>query len=723
MQSDNINHSSADGLSEIQEKITEAELYLSQALFDEARQVYQQLLEELGSLLQKGSTDSALRQTCESHRGFIREQLALIERQEAEFHGQPSEAQPEEHVAAREGDGSAAFNRGQAFLDIGLFAEAIQEFQSAATLGFKPIECSLQIGKAHFQLGQHREGLRILEKTYKQKGLDDSDRNLLLGQMAVGYETAGDMEKALEFYQQLAASDPTHRTAAKKVKSLADGGDRYQLNVVKLHLKNEQFSKAIKTLRHIESEQQVPVDRLIPLYEQVLEQDPGNADAMERVAAIYQQMLDNGGAKTDIRLKLARHFLRAGEFDSAANEYLEVMLEDTPYKLTALTELGEALLKKQDYDRTLELMEDALPWIESIKPGPETLKYYYLLGTACERKNLYDRAQTYFQRAASIDPTHKVIRSKLQTQTQTQIQTQKSLFSGGKGLLGLEVDADLQYEIQAEVGQDEIHQIVRVREVPSGTFRVAKTLLPQLSGGAKVKDFIVKWAYEQVNMENRNIARVLDVAESEGHYYLIMEDFDTTLEDLLKEKTHLSMTEAVSLARALLNALAYAHSHRGADDTLRKIFHLALNSKRVMVSDQLSNAKVADFGLVYQLHNMLDIRTSYEELSAYELAYMAPELFNRAPARMPDKMKQAADLYSFGLVFYQAITGKLPFEGPSPEDFKKQHNEKYPVPPRVHISSIPAKLDEAILRCLHKDPKKRWRTPTELDLALEKIHT
>ncbi len=717
MQADTTKHSSANGLSEIQEKINEAELYLSQGLFDEARQVYQQLLKELGSLSQQASTDPAFRQAYESRRGFIREQLALIERQEAEFHGQATEAKPEKPVAVPEGEGSASFNRGQAFLDIGLFAEAIQEFQSAAKLGFQQIECSLQIGKAHIQLGQHREGLRILEKTYQQKNLDDSDRNVLLGQMAVGYETAGDMEKALELYQRLAANDPTHQTAAKKLKSLAKDSDRYQLNVVKLHLKNEQFSKAIKTLRHIENEQQVPADRLVPLYEQILEKDPSNADAMERVAAIYQQMLDNGSEKTDIRLKLARHLLRAGEFDSAANEYLEIMLEDTPYKLTALTELGEALLQQQDYDRTLELLEDALPWIESIKPGPEILNYYYLMGTACEKKNLYDQAQTYFQRAASIDPTHEAIRSKVQTQTQG------PLLSRGKGLLSLPVGTDLKYEIQTELGQDEIHQIFRVREAASGPFRVAKTLLPQLSGGTKVKDFIVKWAYEQVNMENRNIARVLDVAESDGQYYLIMEDFGSTLEDLLKEKTHLTIAEAVSLARALLNALAYAHSHRGADDTLRKIFHLALNSKRVVVSDQVSNAKIIDFGLVFQLNNMLDLTANYEELSAFELAFMAPELFNRPPARMPDKMKQAADLYSFGLVFYKALTGKLPFKGPSPEDFKKQHNEKYPVPPRVFISSIPAKLDEAILKCLHKDPKKRWRTPTELDLALEKIPT
>jgi serine/threonine-protein kinase len=224
-------------------------------------------------------------------------------------------------------------------------------------------------------------------------------------------------------------------------------------------------------------------------------------------------------------------------------------------------------------------------------------------------------------------------------------------------------------------------------------------------------------------MENRNITRVVDVAEREGHYYLITEDFDSTLDDLLKKQFKLDLKEAVRLARALLNGLAYAHSHRGSDDTLRKIFHLGLNPKRVLVRGELTNAKIADFGLISKLGSELGFTLDYKELSAYELTYMAPEVFNRASARMPDKMKQAADLYSFGLVFYRTLTGKVPFEGPSPEDFKKQHNEQYPVPPRVHIASIPAKLDEAILKCLHKDPKKRWRTPTELDLALEKIQT
>jgi serine/threonine-protein kinase len=200
-----------------------------------------------------------------------------------------------------------------------------------------------------------------------------------------------------------------------------------------------------------------------------------------------------------------------------------------------------------------------------------------------------------------------------------------------------------------------------------------------------------------------------------------MEDFHTTLEDLLQERDRLEVREAVRLARGLLNALAYAHSHRGTDDTLRKIFHLALDPRRVLISGDVAAAKVADFGLTFLLATMLNWAPDYHDRSAFRLAYMAPEQFDRPPDKMPDKMKQAADLYSFGLLFYRALTGKIPFEGPSPEEFRKQHAESYPVPPRVFISTIPPKLDEAVLKCLQKDPKKRWRTPTELDLALEKI--
>ena len=87
MQSDNTNHPNGNGSSEIQEKINEAELYVTQGLFEEARQIYQQILNDLLPLAKKAAADPASRQSYESRRTFIQEQLAIIDRQEADFLG------------------------------------------------------------------------------------------------------------------------------------------------------------------------------------------------------------------------------------------------------------------------------------------------------------------------------------------------------------------------------------------------------------------------------------------------------------------------------------------------------------------------------------------------------------------------------------------------------------------------------------------------------------
>ncbi|UCG12948.1 MAG: tetratricopeptide repeat protein [Deltaproteobacteria bacterium] len=749
MQSENANQPISSDLSQIQGKIEEAELYLTQGLFEEARQIYQNLLDHIGPSSQEAGINTSAHHAGEMQRSFIKEQLALIDRQEADFLGKPPRAEPEKPAVPGK-EGAALFNRGWALLDIGIFADAIQQFHSAARLNYRPVECLMEIGKAHIQLGQHKKGIKVLEEASRRKDISAEDRDRLLGQMARAYEAAADKKRALELYRQLAVRDPYDEEAASKVQSLREEGHRYQLNMAKVHLQNGQFPKAIETLRSLQQKKEAPGQKLVPVYEQIMQQDPSNLDAvmdlveicknqgnllqasqyLERVQEarpqdgwcqqqltdIYTMMLDSGAAGPNIRLKLAGHLLRSDQLARALEEYLEVMLEDGAYKMAALNQLGEALLERQDYDRLLEILGDACPWVESTEEGADALNYYYLLGIACEKKHFYDQAQAYFQRAVSIDPDHKGVRAKVENQSKG------PLISHGKSFLPVRLPESLEYQIQEDLGQDEIHQVFKVREVPGGDFRLAKTLLHNHSGSGKIKNFVAQWAYQQVTMENRNIIQVLDVAGREGQFYIITEDLPGSLEELLKEKTHLPLAAAVCMARGLLNALAYAHSHRGTDDTLRKIFHLALNPKRVFISADGVVPKIADFGLTLMLEKQLGWAPNYQDLAPFQLQYLAPEQFDRVPSRMPDKMKQAADLYTFGVLFYQMVTGKVPFEGPSPDDFKTQHAERYPVPPRVFISSIPAKLDEAILKCLHKDPKKRWRTPTELDLALEKIH-
>jgi serine/threonine protein kinase len=772
MQSGNSTQPPVQLSSRIQARIKEAELYLGQGLFEEARQIYRELLDGLGAA--PGESVAAFRRS-------LQQKLAAINEEEAKFLGTPAPPAPASEEEAPEveekGEGESHFERGRKLLAKGQLTEAIEEFLTAADEGYRPAECAFYLARGYQELGRHPDAINVLQEALDLPDIDDSQRSRLLEQLAVATEAAGDEGGAVEPEERpVSVSSPRPAPVPRPVKGtkeerlkadeppvvvpvprpeppprpVRDTREetlRQALNVAKLHVKNRQFLKGIQQLRQLRSQLEVPVPNLIGIYEEILEQDPENLEALKDLAQIstaeealtqaaiyleriqeisprdswsqtqliylYRQLLETEEASVEIRLKLARNLLRGDRVEDAVNQYVEILLEDTPHRLPTLIELGEVLLGQRQYDRIVELLGDALDWVQAGEEGPEVLRYYAILGKAYEEKGLPDQARECYRRAHAIDPHDQAIRDKVTVHETGPLVSR---------VIGSPSAEARQYSIEAKLGEDEALELFRVKELPQGVIRIAKTLLPHIAGRDRVKEFIRRWSYEQVTMENRNLARILDVAESKGRYYFITEDFDTTLTDLLADKGSLPVSAAVRLARALLNALAYAHSHRGTDDTLRKIFHLSLNPRRVYIKDDLTKARVADLGLTFLLDTVLNWNPDYRERSTGELAYMAPEQFDRSPVKMPDKMKQAVDIYTFGVVFYQALTGHLPFTGPSPEDFCKQHNEKYPVPPRVFISTIPAKLDELVLKCLQKDPKKRWRTPTEIDLALEKIN-
>jgi len=772
MQSGNSTQPPVQLSSRVQAKIKEAELYLGQGLFDEARQIYRELLAGLGAA--PGESVAAFRRS-------LQQKLAAINKEEAKFLGTPvppvsgsEEEAPEEE---EESEGESHFERGRKLLTKAELGEAIEEFRTAVDMGYRPAECAVYLARCYQQLGRHRDAVKVLQNSLDLPAIDDNQRARLLEQLAVVTEAAEEQEGVFELEgppvsvspprstpvprpggrrrkehlkpdeSPVAAPPPRQTPPPPPTRDTRGEALRQALNVARLHVKNRQFPKGIQQLRQLRSQLEVPAPSLISIYEEILEQDPNNLEALQDLAEIftaddaltraaayleriqeispqdsrsqaqlidlYRQLLESEGASVAIRLKLARSLLRADRREEAVDQYVEILLEDTPQRLPALIELGEVLLDQRQYDRIVELLGDALHWVESGEAGPEVLRYYAILGKAYEEKELPDQARECYRRAHAIDPQDRAIRDKVAVHETGPLVSR---------VIGSPSAETRQYSIEAKLGEDEVLEMFRVKELPQGVIRVAKTLLPQIARRDRVKEFIRRWSYEQVTMENRNLARILDVAESGGRYYFITEDFDITLADLLADKETLPVSASVRLARALLNALAYAHSHRGTDDTLRKIFHLSLTPRRVYVGDDLTKARVADLGLTFLLDTVLNWNPDYRERSPGELAYMAPEQFDRSPAKMPDKLKQAVDIYSFGIVFYLVLTGHLPFTGPSPEDFCKQHNEKYPVPPRVFISTIPAKLDELVLKCLQKDPKKRWRTPTEIDLTLEKIN-
>jgi serine/threonine-protein kinase len=81
---------------------------------------------------------------------------------------------------------------------------------------------------------------------------------------------------------------------------------------------------------------------------------------------------------------------------------------------------------------------------------------------------------------------------------------------------------------------------------------------------------------------------------------------------------------------------------------------------------------------------------------------------------------QLVDIYALGVVLYEMVTGIKPFAGPGFDEFRFQHMKRFPAPPKVHNHNIPSWLDAMIVKCLDKEPQKRWRSPTQMELAIGK---
>ncbi len=100
-----------------------------------------------------------------------------------------------------------------------------------------------------------------------------------------------------------------------------------------------------------------------------------------------------------------------------------------------------------------------------------------------------------------------------------------------------------------------------------------------------------------------------------------------------------------------------------------------------------------------------------------DLAALAPEAFVMSSKTVKGT---AVDIYALGVVLYRLVTGKRPFSGNGLDEYSFLHLKTFAIPPRVHRYTIPAWLDSMILKCLEKEPGRRWRSATQMELSIGK---
>jgi protein kinase-like protein len=216
---------------------------------------------------------------------------------------------------------------------------------------------------------------------------------------------------------------------------------------------------------------------------------------------------------------------------------------------------------------------------------------------------------------------------------------------------------------------------------------------------------------------HRHVCRIYELHEhSDPHaggapvHFLTMEFIDG--EKLSKHLAGgpLPLAEAQAIARQLLLGLDAAHE--------AGVLHLDFKSDNVMLraGSAAPDAIVMDFGLARALDTQSRLRTSELKQIAGSVAYMAPEQVECQPV-----LGEAADIYAFGVVLFEMLTGHLPFEGQSPAAVMLRRL-KYPPPvPSSLRAEIPKALDEFVLGCLTRDPRRRYSDASQALAALDGV--
>jgi eukaryotic-like serine/threonine-protein kinase len=200
-------------------------------------------------------------------------------------------------------------------------------------------------------------------------------------------------------------------------------------------------------------------------------------------------------------------------------------------------------------------------------------------------------------------------------------------------------------------------------------------------------------------LQHPNVVGIYDRGEWEGVHYIAMEYVDgASLRDLIARG--LSVPEAVEIVRQILAGVGFAHE--------RGIVHRDLKPLNVLV-DRDGRARVADFGIARA--GASEITQAGSVLGTAQ--YLSPE---QAQGR---EVTPASDLYSVGVLLYEALTGRLPFEAETPVAVALKQISERPRPPRELNPEVSPALEAVVLRALAKDPANRFSSASEFRRALD----
>lgn len=258
------------------------------------------------------------------------------------------------------------------------------------------------------------------------------------------------------------------------------------------------------------------------------------------------------------------------------------------------------------------------------------------------------------------------------------------------------------YQLEQTLGTGGMAIVYKAKDLMLERYVAVKALREDFSQDAAFRERFRQEAKAAANLSHPNIVTVHDFGLDQKHLFIVMEYMPgTDLKTLIKQKERFSVTEALELMIQACGGVGYAHR--------AGLVHCDIKPHNMLVTPE-NRLKVTDFGIARALSTI-----SPDERS--EVVWGSPHYFSPEQASgMPPS--PASDVYSLGVILYEMLAGRLPFIASDSGELARMHREDQPVAPRYYNSSIPARLEEIILKVLAKVPSARYRTADQLGRLL-----
>ncbi len=256
------------------------------------------------------------------------------------------------------------------------------------------------------------------------------------------------------------------------------------------------------------------------------------------------------------------------------------------------------------------------------------------------------------------------------------------------------------YQITERIGIGGMAEVYQAQDRVLGRLVAVKVMLPQYASDPEFTQRFRQEAASAANLQSPYIVNVYDWGQDEGTYYIVMEYVrGSDLKSAIKQRGAINQRKVAEIGAQVCQALSVAHN--------QDIMHRDIKPQNIMVQPD-GNVKVMDFGIARAKNSMKD-QTSSVLGTAH---YISPE---QAQGK---ELTPASDIYSLGIVMYEAVTGSLPFDGPDAISVATMQVNDFPLAPSQINPDIDPGLEAIIMHALEKDPHARFATATDMKHCL-----